>query len=274
MDDGAAALGAIDDVAGAGVADGIGRGPGIEAAVLGADTGAAAGARDGVAVPDFPASGGAGIDVSPVAGPGPSGATGCTGIVVEGTGRASSRHASPSASKLRSVLRPQIGQSQPTSNRFLCASMLWAGARSRTRSGPIAKPERTWRCSSSRASSWAWHSQTLRMIACFMRGPYDSWTRARSKRQIRRVAPPFRAPKNAHVASLQAMPGLGDLGAGTVLGCSCVARDASQTSRVADCNHIGSTERTRQRSLAMAIEQALAQGSLGDLHAPVPSHGL
>src|SRR5262245_24260509 len=59
-----------------------------------------------------------------------------------------------------------------------------AGARSRTRSRPTAKPASTWRCSSSRASSWAWHSQTLRIRACFMRGPYDSWPRARSKRQF------------------------------------------------------------------------------------------
>lgn len=101
------------------------------------------GARDAVVVRGLAASGGAGIDVSPVAGPGPSGAGAWTGIVVEGPGGASSRHARPSASKLRSVLRPQMGQSHPTSNRFSCASMVCAGARSRTRSRPIAKPAST-----------------------------------------------------------------------------------------------------------------------------------
>ena len=47
------------------------------------------------------------------------------------------------ASKLRKVLRPQMGQSQPTSNRFWCASMVCAGARSRTRSRLTAKPAST-----------------------------------------------------------------------------------------------------------------------------------
>ena len=136
---GAAGFGATDGVAGADVAGAAGFG-GVEALVAGA---AATGARDGVAEAGFATSGGAGIDVSPVAGPGPSGGGGCTGIVVEGAGGASSRHAKPSASKLRSVLRPQMGQSQPTSKRFWCASMLCAGARSRTRSRPIAKPDKT-----------------------------------------------------------------------------------------------------------------------------------
>ena len=104
----------------------------------------APGARDALpALAGFAASGGAGIDVSPVAGPGPSGAGGCTGIVVAGAGGASSRQLKPSASKLRKVLRPQIGHSQPTSKRFCCASIVCAGARSRTRSRPIAKPART-----------------------------------------------------------------------------------------------------------------------------------
>ena len=139
-EDDAAGFGATEDVAGAGATDASGFGAGTDVAAVGA---AALGARDGVAAPGFAKRGGAGIEVSPVAGPGPSGATGCTGIVVEGRGGASSRQASASTSKLRSVLRPQIGQSQPTSNRFWCAPMLCAGARSRTRSGPTAKPERT-----------------------------------------------------------------------------------------------------------------------------------
>jgi len=79
---------------------------------------AEAGARDGVADGGLATRGGAGIDVSPVAGPGPSGIAGCAGIVVEGVGGAASRQERPSASKLRIVLRPQMGQSQPTSNRF------------------------------------------------------------------------------------------------------------------------------------------------------------
>ena len=133
---GATGLGATEAVAAAGATDATGFGAGTD--VL-----AAPGARDGVAAVGLGKSGGAGIDVSPVAGPGPSGATGCTGIVVDGPGGASSRQARPSASKLRSVFRPQIGQSHPTSNRFSCASMLCAGARSRIRSGPTAKPERT-----------------------------------------------------------------------------------------------------------------------------------
>lgn len=139
-------FGATDAVAGAGVGAGATDGPdfGASAPATGA---AAAGARDGEVdagtAAGFATRGGAGIDVSPVAGPGPSGAGACTGIVVDGAGGASSRHASASASKLRSVLRPQMGQSQPTSNRFSCASMLCAGARSRTRSRPIANPERT-----------------------------------------------------------------------------------------------------------------------------------
>jgi hypothetical protein len=123
-----------------GATDAAGFGAGTEVPVLGA---IAPGARDGVAPAGFVKSGGAGIEVRPVAGPGPSGAMGCTGIVVEGEGGTSSRHASASASKLRSVFRPQMGQSQPTSNRFWCAPMLCAGARSRRRSGPTAKPERT-----------------------------------------------------------------------------------------------------------------------------------
>jgi len=135
-----AGFGATEDHADPGATDAPGFGAGTEAPVIGA---AALGARDGVAGGGFVKRGGAGIDVSPVAGPGPRGATGCTGIVVEGEGGASSRHASASASKLRRVFRPQIGQSQPTSNRFWCASMVCAGARSRTRSGPAAKPEST-----------------------------------------------------------------------------------------------------------------------------------
>src|SRR6185503_1045592 len=123
-------------VAGAGAIDATGFGAGTDA------PGAPA-AREGVAPAGLVKSGGAGIEVSPVAGPGPSGATGCTGMVVDGAGGASSRQARASVSKLRSVFRPQIGQSHPTSNRFWCASMLCAGARSRTRSGPTAKPERT-----------------------------------------------------------------------------------------------------------------------------------
>jgi hypothetical protein len=151
---GATPLGATEGVAGAGAIEATGFGatdalaPGT--AALGARDGvapgpgtAALGARDGVATAGFAKSGGAGIEVSPVAGPGPSGAAGCTGIVVEGMGAASSRQARPSASKLRSVLRPQMGQSHPTSNRFSWASMLCAGARSRTRSRPTAKPART-----------------------------------------------------------------------------------------------------------------------------------
>jgi hypothetical protein len=122
--------------------------PGAAGSGLGADDmpapcAAALGAREGVAPAGFVTMGGAGIEVRPVAGPGPSGAMACTGIVVEGTGGASSRQASASASKLRKVLRPQIGQSQPTSKCFWCASMLCAGARSRTRSRPTAKPAST-----------------------------------------------------------------------------------------------------------------------------------
>jgi hypothetical protein len=162
-----AALGGDEPVAvGAGLggaAEGLGAGaapqPGLgatdppgagaaEASGLGADDipapgDAALGAREGVAAAGLVTRGGAGIEVRPVAGPGPSGVTACTGMVVEGTGAASSRHASASASKLRKVLRPQIGQSQPTSNRFWCASMVCAGARSRTRSRLTAKPAST-----------------------------------------------------------------------------------------------------------------------------------
>ena len=136
---GAAGFGATEAVAG----DGATGAAGFGAAAAPAIGAAATGAREGVAEAGLAASGGAGIDVSPVAGPGPSGSGGCTGIVVEGVGGASSRQARPSASKLRSVLRPQMGQSQPTSNRFWCASMLCAGARSRTRSRPIANPDKT-----------------------------------------------------------------------------------------------------------------------------------
>jgi hypothetical protein len=143
---GALGFGAIDEVAGAPATAGLG---GTEALA----TGAALGARDGAAAAGFAKLGDAGIAVRPVAGPGPGGGGGCTGGCSAGVGGASSRHTRASASKLRSVLRPQIGQSHPTSNRFSCASMLCAGARSRTRSRPIAKPDRTYRCSSSRASS-------------------------------------------------------------------------------------------------------------------------
>jgi hypothetical protein len=111
----AAGFGATEEVAGTGGPGETGLGAGTDPPVLGTN---ALGAREGVAAGDFVKRGGAGIEVSPVAGPGPSGATGCTGIVVEGEGGASSRHASASWSKLRSVFRPQIGQSQPTSNRF------------------------------------------------------------------------------------------------------------------------------------------------------------
>jgi hypothetical protein len=111
---GAIGFGATEDMPGAGATDVAGFGA-TDALAPGA---AALGTRDGVAPAGFVASGGAGIEVNPVAGPGPGGEGGCTGIVVEGMGGASSRQARPSASKLRSVLRPQMGQSQATSNRF------------------------------------------------------------------------------------------------------------------------------------------------------------
>ena len=136
-------FGAVDEVAGGGGTDAAA----AEMAGFGATdvlAGAAAlGARDGVGAAGLAKGAGAGIEVSPVAGPGPGGGGGCTGIVVEGAGGASSRQARASASKLRSVLRPQMGQSHPTSNRFSWASMVCAGARSRMRSRPIAKPEST-----------------------------------------------------------------------------------------------------------------------------------
>ena len=106
----------------------------------------------------------------PNEGPGPSGAGACGGGAAAGEGGLASRHTSESAEKLRSVLRPQMGHSQPTSKRSWAASMVWAGARSRTRSRPMAKPASTRRCSSSTASSWDWHSQTLRIVDCFIRG--------------------------------------------------------------------------------------------------------
>ncbi|HMI82941.1 MAG TPA: hypothetical protein VK550_02550 [Polyangiaceae bacterium] len=135
----AGGFGATDVVAGPGATDANGFGA-TEVLASGA---AAAGAREGIAAAGRVSSGGAGIDVRPVAGPGPGGAAGCTGMVAAGAGGASSRQTRASASKLRIVLRPQMGQSHPTSNRFSCASMLCAGARSRTRSEPIAKPART-----------------------------------------------------------------------------------------------------------------------------------
>jgi hypothetical protein len=136
---GATGFGRTEAVPGAGATDVTGLGA-VEVLATGA---AAMGARDGVTPEGFVTSGGAGIEVNPVAGPGPGGGGGCTGIVVDGVGGASSRHTRASASKLRSVLRPQMGQSHPTSNRFWWASMVCAGARSRMRSGPTAKPART-----------------------------------------------------------------------------------------------------------------------------------
>jgi hypothetical protein len=113
--DDVAGFDATEDVAAAGGAGATDFDAGIAAPAVAAN---ALGARDGVAAGGFAKSGGAGIEVRPVAGPGPSGARGWTGIVVDGEGGASSRHTSASASKLRSVFRPQMGQSQPTSNRF------------------------------------------------------------------------------------------------------------------------------------------------------------
>jgi hypothetical protein len=131
---GGAAFGATDVAPGATDVSGLG------------GTDGAPGARDGVA--GLEASGGAGIDVSPVAGPGPRGATGKTGIAVDGAGGGSSLQVRLSAAKLRSVFRPQMGQSHPTSNRSSRGSMLCEGARSRTRSSPTAKPASTCRFSS------------------------------------------------------------------------------------------------------------------------------
>jgi hypothetical protein len=70
---GAAGFGATDEVAGA--TDGVAAVTGL-GAMDGLAVGPAAGARDGVAATGFVKSGGAGIDVSPVAGPGPRGAGG------------------------------------------------------------------------------------------------------------------------------------------------------------------------------------------------------
>ena len=107
-------FGAIEPVPGAGATEESGFG-----ATDALDPGAAAtGARKGMAPAGFETRGGAGIDVRPVAGPGPSGATGWVGIVIDGVGGASSRKDNASASKLRRVFLPQMGQSQPTSNRF------------------------------------------------------------------------------------------------------------------------------------------------------------
>jgi hypothetical protein len=89
-----------------------------------------------------------------VAGPGPGSAGNCGGGCTPVAGASASRKERPPASKLRSVLRPQMGQSQATSNRFPATSMLWAGARSRMPSEmPMAKPARTCRWSSTTASS-------------------------------------------------------------------------------------------------------------------------
>jgi hypothetical protein len=65
------------------------------------------------------------------------------GAAGRAAGESTSRHTSASASNVRSVLRPQMAQSHPTANRLCCASMLCAGAISRSPSGPMEWPART-----------------------------------------------------------------------------------------------------------------------------------
>ena len=75
-----------------------------------------------------------------------------------------------------------------------------------SRSRPIAKPARTWRCSSRTASSWDWHSQTLRIVACFMRSDrriVRLRPRARAKSLLSGTK---RAPRAERHAALRARP--------------------------------------------------------------------
>jgi hypothetical protein len=140
----ATALGALAGVApvdvtaagtGATATGTAGEGVGTAGEGIGAGTAAVAGSAGEGTGTGASSSAGRGFGSSAaVAGPGPGGVGGSTGGNTPVVGISPSFQTRPPASKLRSVFRPQKGQAQATSNRERAASMLWAGARSRTRS--------------------------------------------------------------------------------------------------------------------------------------------